>query len=48
MKSVIKALFFDKELVKAIRQGSIERAHLYNLLFSGKITMKEYLKAESK
>ena len=45
MKSIIKILFFDKELVTTIKNAKIEKANLYNLLFSGKITMKEYLRA---
>lgn len=44
MKSFIKALFFDRELVRTIKETNVERAHVYNLLFTGKITMKEYLK----
>ena len=43
MKSLIKALLFDKELVNTIKEANIERAQLYNLLFAGKITMKEYM-----
>ncbi len=46
MKALIKALFFDKELINSIKKAKIEKAHLYNLLFSGKITMKEYLNAD--
>ena len=46
MKALIKALFFDKELVHAFKKAKIEKAHLYNLLFSGKITIKEYLQAD--
>ena len=46
MKALIKALFFDKELVNAFKKAKIEKAHLYNLLFSGRITMKEYLNAD--
>ena len=45
MKSLIKSLFFDKELVNTIKEAHIEREHLYNLLFAGRITMKEYLNA---
>ena len=43
MKSFIKVLFFDRELVETIKEANVEKAHLYNLLFTGKITMKEYL-----
>ncbi len=43
MRSIIKALFFDKELVNTIKEAHIQKDHLYNLLFAGKITIKEYL-----
>jgi hypothetical protein len=43
MRSIIKALFFDKELVNTIKEAHIQKNHLYNLLFAGKITIKEYL-----
>ncbi len=46
IRSFINSLFFDKELVTVIKKVNAEKAHLYNLLFSGKITMKEYLNAE--
>ena len=46
MKELIKVLFFDKELVNTFKKAKIEKAHLYNLLFSGQITMKEYLYAD--
>lgn len=45
MKSFIKSLLFDKELVTTIKVARMEKEHLYNLLFSGKITMKEYLES---
>ncbi len=47
MKSLINALLFDKELVKTMKEAHIEKQYLYNLLFSGKITIKEYLKTKS-
>lgn len=46
MKSFIKLLFFDKELVRTIKKTKMEKAQLYNLLYSGRITLKEYLKAD--
>lgn len=45
MKAIIKSLFFDKELVKTIKSAHLQKDHLYNLLFAGKITMKEYLES---
>jgi hypothetical protein len=45
MISLIKELLFDKDVVDAIKQTKINEARLYNLLFSGKITMKEYVHA---
>jgi len=45
MKSFIKELLFDKDVVTQLQQTKMNKAVLYNLLFSGKITMKEYLKA---
>ncbi|MEO6455093.1 MAG: hypothetical protein ABIN97_13520 [Ginsengibacter sp.] len=47
MKSLIKSLVFDRELVNTIKKVNMERAHLYNLLFVGKITMKEYLRLKT-
>ena len=46
MKSIIKELFFDKEVVAKIKEAHIENERLYNLLFIGKITMQEYLSAK--
>ena len=43
MTSTIKELLFDKDVVKAIKQMKINEARLYNLLYNGKITMKEYV-----
>ena len=45
MKSLIQRLFFDKALVDQIKKIEIPEGMLYNLLISGRITMKEYLKA---
>ena len=42
MISAIKELLFDKDVVKAIKKKKINEARLYNLLYNGKITMKEY------
>jgi hypothetical protein len=43
MKSILSKLFFDKELVKQIKEEKINEGFLYNQLISGKITLKEYL-----
>ena len=43
MKSIIKELLFDKDVVKAIKKTKISKASLYSLLYNGKITMKEYV-----
>ncbi len=47
MRSIIKELLFDKDVVNAIKQTKINKARLYNLLYNGKITMKEYIHAIS-
>lgn len=45
MKSVLKELFFDKYLVKRMRQNNINPGILYQQLISGRITLQEYLAA---
>ena len=45
MKTLIKQLFFDKQLVEAIKSTKTDREILYLQLISGKITMKEYMAA---
>ena len=45
MKSFIKELLFDKEVVAIIKKSNLNSEHMYNLLFAGKITMEEYLNA---
>ncbi|MEO6916134.1 MAG: hypothetical protein ABI151_11155 [Chitinophagaceae bacterium] len=45
MKSILKELFFDKYLVKRMRQTNINPGILYQQLISGKITLQEYLAA---
>ena len=47
MKSIIKELLFDKDVVKAIKKTKVNKATLYNLLYNGKITMKGYVHALS-
>ena len=43
MKSIIKDLFFDKELVKHIKEVKTDKNILYQQLISGRITLQEYL-----
>lgn len=45
MKSIFKDLFFDKELVDLIKEEKTDKNILYQRLFSGKITLQEYLAA---
>jgi hypothetical protein len=46
MKTLIKQLFFDKEVVDAIKSSKAGSGMLYIQLMSGKITMKEYIAAD--
>jgi hypothetical protein len=46
MKALIKQLFFDKEMVDAIKSSKTGREMLYIQLMNGKITMKEYIAAD--
>jgi hypothetical protein len=45
MKALIEQLFFDKQLVDAIKSSNTDREILYLQLINGKITMKEYMAA---
>jgi hypothetical protein len=45
MKSILKDLFFDKDLVNQIKERNLSPEVLYVQLMSGKITMKEYMAA---
>jgi hypothetical protein len=45
MKSIIKDLFFDKELVNQIKESKVNAELLYIQLMSGRITMQEYIAA---
>jgi hypothetical protein len=45
MKPFIKQLFFDKELVKSIKNTKINKAVLYSALLDGRITLHEYIAA---
>jgi hypothetical protein len=45
MTTLIKTLFFDKELVSKIKKSDVSSNVLYAQLISGKITLKEYMAA---
>jgi len=45
MTTLIKTLFFDKELVSKIKKSDVNSNQLYVQLISGKITLKEYMAA---
>lgn len=45
MTSIIKTLFFDKELVSKIKKSAPDSNVLYAQLISGKITLQEYIAA---
>lgn len=44
MKSFIKKLYFDIELVKKIKASKMSAYRLRNMLENGRVTMKEYLR----
>jgi hypothetical protein len=43
MKALIKQLFFDREMVEAIKATKVTREMAYMQLISGRITLKEYV-----
>ena len=45
MISIIKTLFFDKELVAQIKKSNTDKNFLYTQVISGKITLQEYIAA---
>lgn len=45
MSTIIKTLFFDKELVTKIKRSELDSNVLYVQLISGKITLQEYVAA---
>ena len=45
MKSIIKEIGFDEDLVKRMKEQKTSKDVLYKYLVEGKITMKEYLAA---
>lgn len=48
MKTLIKQLFFDREMVEAVKIAKANREILYTQLINGKITMKEYIAMTSR
>jgi len=48
MKQLLKALFFDREMVAVIKAAKPSKEQLYAELISGRITMKEYIAATRK
>ena len=44
----LKQLFFDRELVEAIKDSKADKEVLYIQLINGKITMKEYIAANKR
>jgi hypothetical protein len=45
MTTIIKSLFFDKDLVSKIKKSDVDSNVLYVQLISGKITLQEYVAA---
>ena len=45
MRLFFKEIFFDRELVRHIKEVRVNEAHLYFQLISGRLTLKEYLSA---
>ena len=43
MKSIIKALFFDRILMRSIKKQKLDENQLQTYLVAGKITLEEYL-----
>jgi len=41
----LKDLFFDRTVVKALKSAKVDSNYLYSQLYSGKITLQEYLSA---
>jgi len=48
MKTLIKQLFFDREMVEAIKVAKADSEILYTQLINGKITMQEYIAVTKK
>jgi hypothetical protein len=48
MLTFIKNLMYDKQFVEKLKQERVHKAYLENLLLQGKITLKEFLRANYK
>jgi hypothetical protein len=48
MKKLLKTLFYDREVVEAMKVAKPNPELLYAHLISGKITLKEYIAANAK
>ena len=44
IRKVISALWFDNEVVDALKEQKVNEDILYTYLISGKISLREYLK----
>ena len=44
IRKVISALWFDNEVVDALKEHKVSEDILYTYLISGKISLREYLK----
>jgi hypothetical protein len=42
-KTMISELFFDEKVVSSLKESNLNNDILYSFLYSGKITMQEYL-----
>lgn len=45
MTSLLKDLFFDRELVDQLKKMKVNKDQLYIQLMNGKITLQEYIAA---
>jgi len=43
MKAIFKYLFFDNDIVENMKKNQTDKYQLYNLLNSGRITLREYV-----
>ena len=48
MKTLFKDLIFDKEIVGKLKEVKLDKNVLYNHLCNNRITLQEYLSAETK
>ncbi len=43
MKSIIKSLFFDRNLMRSLKKQKLDENFLQTYLLDGKISLEEYL-----